>query len=224
MQRQRPERPPVAQAPRRAARAARSRAPSGASHPAFSPDGQWITFFDGRRASRRSRPGEGGVTPWPTRWTPPSGGAAWLDDGTLVYVGPAAQRAVAGERGGRAADTGSLLDSDDGGLRASGTSAALPGGRGVLFTVCNSGCVSMQHPRARPRAPDASACCWATRVSASYLPTGHLLYVRRDGAAHGRAVRPRTISRSPGPAVPVLDERAGCQWRGLPGLVAGRAC
>jgi serine/threonine-protein kinase len=58
--------------------------------------------------------------------------------------------------------------------------APLPGRRGVLFTACNSGCVTMSvhlldlnTGRQRLLLNDA--------VSASYLPTGHLLYMRRDG-------------------------------------------
>jgi serine/threonine-protein kinase len=73
----------------------------------------------------------------------------------------------------------------------------------VLFTVCNSGCVTMgvhvldlRSGTRRILLDDA--------VTAWYLPTGHLLSVRRDGAA---LVAPFDLDRleMSGAAVPVLE-------------------
>ena len=63
-----------------------------------------------------------------------------------------------------------------------GNLAALPDGRGVLFTLCNSGCVSTQI-HVLDLGTGREHLLLGDAVSASYLPTGHLLYVRRDGAA-----------------------------------------
>jgi serine/threonine-protein kinase len=57
------------------------------NHPVFSPDGEWVAFIaDGRL--RKVRPGEGAAITLADSAAGPFGGATWLDDGTLIYVGP----------------------------------------------------------------------------------------------------------------------------------------
>ena len=151
----------------------------GVNYPAFSPDGKWISFIDDYRLKKVPLD-EGGVTTVIDSVTEPFGGQVWLDNSTIVYVGPGINElsqvsAMGGPR------KSLVLDSSLASLGA-GNLAALPGGRGVLFTLCTSGCVTqrvnvldLRTGRHRQLLGDA--------VSASYLPTGHLLYVRRDGAA-----------------------------------------
>jgi serine/threonine-protein kinase len=173
-----------------------------ANQPVFSPDGQWISFMaDGRL--RKIRPGEGGAVTLADSVSSDLslGGAAWLDDGSVVYVGPGLSdlSRVSGTGG---PSTVILRDSALAG-RGFGNPRALPGARGVLFTVCTSGCVAislhlldLRTGRQRLLLDDV--------VTAWYLPTGHLFYVRRDGTA---LAAPFDLGKleTTGPAVPVLD-------------------
>jgi serine/threonine-protein kinase len=171
-----------------------------AAYPAFSPDGQWLSFIaDGRL--KKMRVGEGGVTAIADSASAPFGGSAWLDDGSIVYTGPELDElSRVPAAGGPPAVV--MRDSALAGLGV-GNIAALPGQRGVLFTVCASGCVTMsvhvldlRSGAQRVLLPDA--------VSASYLPTGHLLYLRRDGSALAAPFDLKSLRMS-GPAVAVLD-------------------
>ena len=111
------------------------------SHPVFSPDGQWVLFYaDGR--IKKIRPGEGGAVTLADSADATLGGATWLDDGTVVYVGPnLSELSRVSAAGGQ-----STVVSRDPALAGFGigSPSALPGARGVLFTVCNSGCVTMR--------------------------------------------------------------------------------
>ncbi|HUF35535.1 MAG TPA: hypothetical protein VMN37_06270, partial [Gemmatimonadales bacterium] len=170
------------------------------SHPAFSPDGQWLAFLaDGRL--KKIRPGEGAAITLAEPAASPFGGATWLDDGTLIYVGPTLfDLSRVSAQGGPS--TPVLRDSTLLGFGLA-TPTPLPDGRGVLFTACNSGCVTMsvhlldlRTGRQRLLLNDA--------VTASYLPTGHLLYIRRDGVALAAPFDLDRMETTAG-AVPVLE-------------------
>jgi len=170
------------------------------SHPAFSPDGQWVSFIaDGHL--KKIRPGEGAAITLADSATAPFGGAAWLDDGTLIYVGPTlSDLSRVSAAGGPS--TKVLRDSALAGLGI-GVPTPLPGSRGVLFTVCTSGCVTMSVHLLDLRTGQQRVLLDDV-VTAWYLPTGHLLYVRRDGAA---LAAPFDLDRLEitGAAVPVLE-------------------
>jgi tRNA A-37 threonylcarbamoyl transferase component Bud32 len=171
-----------------------------AAQPAFSPDGQWISFLaDGHL--KKIRPGEGGAIILADSAAGPFGGAAWLDDGTVVYVGRSLSELWRVSAAG-GASTISLRDSALAGFGLGGPTP-LPGARGVLFTVCNSGCVTMSVHLLDLRT-GRQRLLLDDMVTAWYLPTGHLLYLRRDGVA---LVAPFDLDdlRITGPAVPVLD-------------------
>jgi eukaryotic-like serine/threonine-protein kinase len=171
-----------------------------ASHPVFSPDGQWVAFLaDGHL--KKVRPGEGASITLADSAAAPFGGAAWLDDGTLIYVGPTlSELSRVSAAGGPSTQV--LPDSALAGLGL-GVPTPLPGARGVLFTVCNSGCVTMSVHLLDLRTGQQRLLLDDV-VTASYLPTGHLLYVRRDGAA---LAAPFDLGRLAitGAAVPALE-------------------
>jgi len=170
------------------------------NHPEFSPDGQWISFIaDGRL--KKIRPGEGAAITLADTAAAPFGGATWLDDGTLIYVGPTlSELSRVSAAGGPS--TRAVRDSSLAGLGI-GVPMPLPGSRGVLFTVCTSGCVTMSVHLLDLRTGQQRLLLDDV-VTASYLPTGHLLYVRRDGAA---LAAPFDVDRLKitGAAVPVLE-------------------
>jgi hypothetical protein len=101
-----------------------------------------------------------------------------LDDGTIVFTGPANDLVYRVSDAGGASER--VLEFDDiqrGFLHLS----ALPGGRGVLFTGCatfpclQSEAWVLDLRTLEPRVlVDQVGAAW-------YVSTGHLVYVRRDG-------------------------------------------
>jgi Tol biopolymer transport system component len=172
----------------------------GASTPAFSPDGKWMAFLaDGRL---KKVPAGGGAPVVLADSTGPANyGLAWLDDGSLIYTADRLDQLRQVTTGGQ----GAKVVMADSTLRGFGllNPAALPGARGVLFVACQSGCFNSSlrvldlHTGTEKRLFDNALAAW-------YLPTGHLLYVRRDGAA---LAMPFDLGRLEvtGAAVPVLE-------------------
>ncbi|HEX9632114.1 MAG TPA: protein kinase [Gemmatimonadales bacterium] len=181
-----------------------------AQNPTFSPDGQWIAFVaDGRL--KKVRPTGGATVTLADSAAIGYGGAAWLDDGTLVY----ATASLAGLRRVSATGGSSTVALRDTNLAGGGIGmpVPLPGARGVLFQLCSSGCVSMaihvldlRTGLQKPLLEDVA--------QASYLPMGRLLYVRRDGVAVAAPFDLEQLEIT-GEAVPVLE---GVDVRALSGF------
>jgi len=169
------------------------------SSPVFSPDGQWLAFVADRHLKKVRVDGGANITIADSVGI--GFGLAWLDDETLVFphVSLLGLRRV-GASGG--ATSVVVADSLFKGL-APMLPTPLPHAQGVIFTVCASGCVAMDLyamdlKSAKPKllVHDVSM-GW-------YLPSGHLLYVRRDGVA---LVSPFNLGSLEirGAAVPVLQ-------------------
>jgi Tol biopolymer transport system component/tRNA A-37 threonylcarbamoyl transferase component Bud32 len=172
-----------------------------AQNAVFSPDGEWIAFVvDNHLKKVRATGG-------PTLTLGDSvaagfGGAAWLDDGTLVYVTPTLQglRRVNATGG---SSTVVLPEASLAGGGGIGLPVALPGSRGVLFQYCSSACLTMSvhvldlRTGKEKRLLDDAAQAW-------YLPGGQLLYVRRDGAALAAPFDLKRLELT-GAAVPLLE-------------------
>lgn len=170
--------------------------------PVFSPDGRWIAFSaDGEI---RKIPVDGG----PTVTLSDSAGAqtygiAWLDDGSIVFTNPT------GDELRRIAPSGAVsVALKEPAFRGLGlvNITPLPKGRGVLFTVCASGCVTsalyaldFTSPRPILLLNDV--------LQGWYLPTGQLLVARRDGAVLAAPFDLGHLQVS-GALVPVLDRVA----------------
>jgi Tol biopolymer transport system component len=171
-----------------------------ASNAVFSPDGNWIAYIaEGRLRKIRADGGASITLADSARGG--FGGPAWLDDDSIAYVDQSqlGLRLVSASGGpSRVA----LPDSALGGLGV-GPPNPLPHARGVLFPACASGCVTMSlrvldlRTGHVTRLLDEVGAGW-------YLPTGHLLYVRRDGVALVAPFDLGTHSIT-GPAVPVLE-------------------
>ena len=171
-----------------------------AQHPVFSPDGQWVAFIaDGHLKKVRASGGASVIVA--DSAAPGFGGVTWLDDGSLVYVPPnlleIRRVSAAGGPSTTVMNSASLAGGGIGHL------VALPGARGVLFQLCGSSCVTLSihvldlRTGKEKRLLDDVAQAW-------YLPSGQILYVRRDGVA---LAAPFDLGRFAisGPAVPVLE-------------------
>jgi serine/threonine-protein kinase len=172
-----------------------------AQNPAFSPDGEWVVFLADGHLKKVRVVGGATVTLADSAANGGFGGAAWLDDNTVVYTSPSLLELLRVSAAGGPSNP-VLHDTALGGLGA-GTPTPLPGARGVLFEGCTSGCVTQAvyvldlRTGKQKRLIDDAAEAW-------YLPTGHVLYVRRDGVG---MVAPFDLGKLEitGPAVPVLE-------------------
>jgi serine/threonine protein kinase len=179
--------------------------------PFFSPDGKWIGYYDLSSGELRKVAVEGGSPVTICKVATPVSGASWTADDALVFAtGP--------EPYGFEAGTGLMRVSANGGnpevlttpdTGQPGTShhfpSALPGGRGVLFTIVTDGGVN-----ARIGVLDSHSGKWRVLLEGGsggeYVGTGHLLYVSRNTL---HAV-PFDLDRLEltGAAVPLLDDVA----------------
>jgi eukaryotic-like serine/threonine-protein kinase len=170
-------------------------------NPAFSPDGEWVAFVaDGHL--KKVRAGGGATITLADSVAGGFGGAAWLDDGTLVYVTPTLQglRRVSDAGGPSSVALPEGAVAGGGGI---GMPNPLPGARGVLFINCSATCLRSDL-RVLDLKTGKQKLLLDDMIEAWYLPTGHLLYVRRDGVA---LVAPFDLGdlEIRGPGVPVLE-------------------
>ena len=151
-----------------------------ARNPFFSPDGQWIGFFDGRILKRV--PARGGPTQpiieLPTAMVT-QGGGSWNADGTILVGGGTKGLLRVSENGG---GLETLVAPPEG--RGIWYPQLLPGGRRLLYTESET----------RPDAGELMVLDLETRVArplgrgaaGRYLLTGHLVYVA-EGTLWGGA-------------------------------------
>ncbi|HTO73821.1 MAG TPA: protein kinase, partial [Gemmatimonadales bacterium] len=171
-----------------------------ATYPAFSPDGQWIAFIaDGH--VKKVRPGEASAITLADSAVFPFGGLTWLEDGSIIFVGPNLSQLsrVRGEGGSAQV----VLNAPALAGRGLASLNPLPGGRGVLFEVCTSGCVTISEHVLDLRTGEEHLLL-DNVASAWYLPTGQLFIVRQDGVG---LVAPFDLKnlKLTGPGLPVLD-------------------
>jgi serine/threonine-protein kinase len=162
-----------------------------------SPDGQWIAFIQNAQLKKLPMVGGSAIT---LADSASASGLAWLNDATIVYVGSGARQLR------RVADVGgpiTVVWRSDSVLGRFPT--PLPGGRGVLFSRCLGGtCVADQDLWALDLRSGTSHRVQAGATMGWYVPTGHVLYVRRDGGMLALPFDLGSLSPSGSP-VPVLD-------------------
>ncbi len=172
----------------------------GASAAAFSPDGTQLVFTAQGRVLRVPVDGGPAVvladSAASMEYAP-----TWLSDGTILYVNEllfGLRRVPAA--GGPVEDA--LVDSTLYGFGIVNM-VPLPRARGALFTACQSACVTSSL-RVFDLATRTQKELVAGGLAGVYLPTGHLLYLRRDGVG---LVVPFDLAKLEvtGPGVPVLD-------------------
>ncbi|MGH7523793.1 MAG: protein kinase domain-containing protein, partial [Gemmatimonadales bacterium] len=148
----------------------------GATSPVFSPDGAWIAYIAGNHLKKVRADGGASITLADSAGF----GATWLDDGTLIFSTPSLLGLHrVSESGGPVSVT--IADSVFKGL-APMMPTPLPHSRGIFFVVCASNCVTMELHVLDFRTGRQKLVLKDVGMG-WYLPTGQLLYVRRDGVA-----------------------------------------
>ena len=138
----------------------------------ISPDGRWIAMI--RNGALWKLPIAGG-SPSKLADSVFFGGAAWLDDGTIVYTSTRfALKRVSSD------GTGVTTLREPTGPRAPVLMHALPGSRGILFTSCSSACAESDLHVLDFRSNSVTKLVSGV-LQGWYLPTGHLAYVGKDG-------------------------------------------
>jgi len=167
--------------------------------PAVSPDGEWFATVQGGQV--RKFPIRGGSAITLTTTGAASAPLTWLDDGTIVYSTADWQLGRVPAAGGEATPAWRRPESLT--QTVAVMPGALPGARGVLFTLCPIGC-----PRSDLWVADlrsgAGKRLVADAVTSWYLPTGHLAYSRRDGSVFAVPFDPGRLEITGAP-VPVLE-------------------
>ena len=172
-----------------------------ASNPTFSPDGEWLAFNTDLKL-QKVRLASGGLVTIADSAATGSGGSAWLDDGTIVFVQQGGARLLRVPAAGGAAQE--VLSSRD--LQGSGLyfPTPLPGARGVLFVTCTSGCATISLRVLDLRTGKQHLLLGETGQG-WYLPTGQIVYVRRDGTLLAAPFDLETLELR-GAGVPVLSQ------------------
>jgi len=151
-----------------------------ASAPFFSPDGRWVGFFAGGKLKKAAVAGGSPVT---LTDAPQTYGAAWLDDGRIVFAASAYGGLLAvSDRGGEPAAL-TQPDARSGELRHAWP-AVIAGGRAIVFTIASSPLAGAPARIAILTDPAAKPPAWRTLVDGADLarPAGrdHLVFSRGD--------------------------------------------
>ena len=180
--------------------------------PVFSPDGQWIAFFDNATSTIRKVLASGGSPVTIAPFTGISRGMSWESDESIVFATGAPTNASGLTRVPAAGGASEVLTKPDASKGEFGHwfPHQLPAGRGILFTV-----VSMSSPTPNTEALQIAVFDSHTREyrtiisgasSARYVPTGHIIYAAGGTlrAARFNLERLEVV----GEGVPVVDQVA----------------
>jgi serine/threonine-protein kinase len=172
--------------------------------PFFSPDGAWVGYLTTDGKLRKVPAAGGGSVTIAEDADRVYTAAAWLDDGTIVYIDEAsALRRVSAEGG-----AGTVLLSDSSNQRRTiPLLAPLPGSRGVLVTTCPGNCSIAAAVSVLDFAADSLRELVADAAGAWYAPTGHLLYTGRNGGLYAVGFDLDRLDLTGG-AVPVIEDVA----------------
>ena len=171
-----------------------------ASHPFFSPDGEWIGFFAAGTINKISVEG-GAVVPL-GEVTRGSAGGSWGEDGVIVFSRPLEGLMAIPEDGG---DATTLMPLDKGEL-AFIQPQILPGGRAVLFSTAtqllDGG--DQSNVEVFSFADGGRKILVLGATSPAYLPSGHLVY--NSGGTLFATPFDLDALETLGSKVPVLDD------------------
>jgi Tol biopolymer transport system component len=174
----------------------------GAVAPSVSPDGQWILYMapgGGGLQLRKIRIGGGASIALADSMSVVASGAAWLADGSIVYVDAKWRLRRISAGGGTADSVGAPPRG-----RVAIFPRALPDSRGVLFTVCDFDCLHFQEIWALDLRSGKAHRVVSDALLADYTSIGQLVYVRPDGSVFAAPFDLKSLETT-GPAVPVLQ-------------------
>jgi serine/threonine-protein kinase len=172
----------------------------GGLSPSYSRDGRWIAFvIPGGKL--RKVPVEGGAPiTLSTDGNAIYASAAWMDDGSIVYVGANAELRRVSSDGGPSRALGHIAERS---ASNAGLLSPLPGEHGVLFTYCPGNCAVGSSIYVFDIPADSSRLLIPDAIEAWYSPTGHLIYADRAGALFAATFDLKRLSLTSS-AVPVL--------------------
>jgi serine/threonine-protein kinase len=175
----------------------------GAVQPFFSPDGRWVGFFERKRfrgTRLRKVPVDGGpVVDLSDNLPGPPLGASWAPDGKILFGGTQGIRSVPAEGGPLSDVTIPEGDSDGGHFLP----WVLPHGRALLFTQRPTHFSGRARIEALRLASGERTIVVDDAIDARYLPTGHLIFMRR-GVLMAAPFDPERLELR-APPVPVLE-------------------
>ena len=170
----------------------------GVSSFTLSPDGQWIAFVQANRLKKVAVTGGAAITLADSAGN--LSALAWMDDGQIVFTRIGTRELLAVSSNGGSFTSVLELDSM-GPIQA----APVRGTDVVLYVRCRGGrCGTMQDLWAIDLSSRETKLVQPGVAMARYVPTGHLVLVRRDGALLGAAFDPGSMELRGAP-VPLLD-------------------
>jgi serine/threonine-protein kinase len=164
--------------------------------PVFSPDGEWIAFAANTKLRKVPRLG-GSSIELANDISMSRTAIAWLENDTIVFNNGAWNMMAVHHDGGPARAL-KLIDG-----RSVATLSALPGSRGVLFGACTGGCTASDL-RVMDIQSGVVNILTDEAVSGWYTPTGHVVFVRRDGGVFAAPFDLKTL-KFKSAAVPVFQ-------------------
>ena len=176
----------------------------GGQNVVYSPDGRSIAFVAGTELKMRPL-GDGSTLTLAEGLSavgPASMNAvAWLDDGTILYEAPGATLMRVPEVGGRA-DTIAVFT--DHGFTNLAFAGPLPRSPGALVALCSGPCAGGISLGVVDFGADTTRLLLDGVVRGWYTPTGHLMYVRTDGAVFAAPFDLGTLELT-GPGIPLFE-------------------
>jgi serine/threonine-protein kinase len=172
--------------------------------PFFSPDGQWIGFFNTNSTLEKVAVTGGPSTSLTSLRSAPGRGASWADDGTIVFATAATSGLLSvPSTGGEV--TVLTTPNREAGEGDHVLPQMLPGGRGVLFTIMPA---TGGLDRAQAAVLDLKSKNYKIIVRGGsqprYLPTGHLVYAAA-GTLRAVPFNLDTLEPASSPPIPVLS-------------------
>ncbi|MDP2956942.1 MAG: serine/threonine-protein kinase, partial [Longimicrobiales bacterium] len=167
----------------------------GANFPSISPDATEVVFSAGRQLRKVSLQGGAPVTLADSAWD-----ATWMEDGTLVYR-TARNRLRRIPASGGAFEELWLEQPEN---RPAISPAALPGSKGVLFSLCDRNCVNVRDTWVLDLRSGQARQLITGAVQAWYLDPGYVAFIRPDGAVFALPFDVGALVPT-GTAVPLLE-------------------
>jgi eukaryotic-like serine/threonine-protein kinase len=141
----------------------------------FSPDGQWIGFFDGTGALKRVE-GTGGPPLTVGRAIGNPRGASWSTDDTIIFATDNTTSGLLRVAAGGGAPQVLTMPNLDQGEQDHYWPEVLPGGQAVLFTIMTGGGLNDAQIAVLDLRTQRQKILIRGGSHARYLPTGHLVY------------------------------------------------